>query len=281
MTLVLPWPIWADAGFREYPYGVWGFLAVLIIGVVYLAIMWLVGLLFFRIHRLFPQKIEYKYFGFAVLTVAFFDTLHVIGDILFYLMNDSRVPIVITEGVEFYFYPTATSLSVMGVFIAYMLVYTYGVHKLERRERFDWIFYALGIIGIILGLNPLNWWHIIRPAGMFDTKPITGTFLLIVGILSVYKFYNSLRVKLGPELKALPAGEKRVKIVTIALILLLLLVILMIPHGMLAALATKFEWAKIAMVVITYAKLISLAASALLLYSGLVWPNWAQRIFGP
>ncbi|MCR8473660.1 MAG: hypothetical protein QXE21_05420 [Candidatus Korarchaeota archaeon] len=281
MTLTLPWPMWANAQPRPYPYGTWGFLAMLIIGIVYLTIMWIAGLLFLRTYRTFPQRVEYKYFGIAILTVAFFDSIHVLGDILFYLTNDSRVLIQLGADVAFYLYPTATSLSVTGVFIAFSLIYAYSVHKLGEIKPIDYIFYTLSIVGIALGLNPYNWWHMIRPEGAFDTKPITGIFLLIVGIMSVRKFYVSLKAKLGPELEKLPAGAKRIKLVTIALVLLLLLVFLMMPHGMLAALATQVEWAKIAMIIVTYIKLLSLATSAILLYSGLVWPNWAQKIFGP
>jgi len=281
MVLVLPWPMWEDALPREFPYGTWGFVALLIISIAYLLTMWLIGLLFLRTYKLFPQKKEYKYFGIGILTVAFFDSIHVLGDIMFFIMNDSRVPIALGADVVFYFYPTATSLSVMGIFVFYILVYTYGVYKLEERKPFDNVFYALGLLGIALGLNPYNFWHMVKPEGAFDTKPITGIFLLIVGILAVYKFYTALKTKLSLELEKAPGGMKRIKIVTWGLILMLILVFLMVPHGMLASLAGKgVEWAKVAMIVITYIKLISLGSSAILIYSGFVWPSWAERIFG-
>ena len=281
MVLVLPWPMWEDALPREFPYGTWGFVALLIVSIIYLLTMWLIGFLFLRTYRLFPQKKEYKYFGTGILIVAFFDTIHALGEIMFFITNDSRVPIFLDTNVVFYFYPTVTSLCVMGIFTFYMLVYTYGVYKLEEKKPSDNVFYALGFLGIALGLNPYNFWHMIKPEGAFDTKPITGILLLIVGILAVYKFYTTLKTKLSLELEKAPGGVKRIKIVTWGLILMLILVFLMMPHGMLATLAGKgVEWAKVAMIAITCIKLISLASSAILIYSGFVWPSWAERIFG-
>jgi len=280
MASVFPWPIWEDAQPREYPYSLGGFIAFIIIAVMYLLIMWLIGILFLRTYKLYPQKKEYKYFGIGVLTVAFFDTIHTIGHILFFIMNDSRVPIILGNHAVFYFYPTATSLSTMGIFVFYILVYTYGVYKLGKVKMFDRIFYALGFIGIAVGLNPYNFWHMVKPEDVFDTKPITGAFLLIVGLLAVYKFYKALKIKLGPELEKMPLGMKRIKLVTWGLILMLLMVFLMVPHGMLAPLASKgVEWAKIALIVITCIKTISLGSSAVLIYAGFIWPRWAERIF--
>lgn len=280
MTLVLPWAIWASASSRPYPYGTEGFLAMITIGLICLTVILTVGFLLIRTHKLFPQKVEYKYFGAAMLAIAISGYIHALGNVLFYFTNDSRVIINLGTNVVLYFYPTTTSLAVMGTFLAYIFIYFYGIRKLEKIRPLDYAFIVLGIAGIILSLSPYNWWHMIKPTGAFDTKPMTGIFLLIVGLLSVYKFYTSLRTRLGQELRTLPAGSKRVKLVAIALFLLLVQVILMIRHSMLADAATYYEWARAAMIIVTYAKLLSLALFALLLYSGLTWPKWVQRIFG-
>jgi len=278
MANVLPWQIWDEAQPRTYPYGLWGFVILIIIGFIYLFTMWIIGILFYRTYKLYPQRKEYKYFSIGITAVALFDTIHVIGDVLFFIMNDSRVPISLGANTVFYFYPFATSLSVMGIFIFYILVYTYGVYKLGERKTFDYVFYLLGVLGIAFGLNPYNFWHMIKPEGVFDTKPITGTLLLIVGILAVMKFYVALKTKIIADLKKVPVGLKRIKLVTWGLTLMLILVILMVPHGILATI--REPWALASMVIITILKLASLGSSAVLIYSGFVWPSWAERLFG-
>ncbi|MEX0569548.1 MAG: hypothetical protein Q6363_010405 [Candidatus Njordarchaeota archaeon] len=60
-------------------------------------------MVFFSIGRIgCIQKIEYKYLGAGILVVVLFDMFHVVGDILFYFMNDSRTPIYFGISVLYY-----------------------------------------------------------------------------------------------------------------------------------------------------------------------------------
>jgi len=113
METVLPWPIWKNAQPREYPYGSSGLLFALVISIIYLTTLLVIGLLFRKVSKELKNP-QLKDWSYGFLVVFTFDTLHVIGDILFYLTNDSRVPISF-DSIVLYYYPTATSLSVLGI----------------------------------------------------------------------------------------------------------------------------------------------------------------------
>lgn len=276
---VYPWSIWAEASAREYPYGDIGFIILTVVAISYLIIMWYVGSSFLKTYKLYPGRKEYKYLGLGFLIVAFFDTLHVFGDIAFYFTNDSRVIIELGGGNQLYYLPLATSLSVMGIFIFFAGLYLYSLEKIGApRGLIDNVFFALVVLGIIMGLNPYNFWHMIAPENAFDTKPVTGILLLIVGLLAIFKFKKTIERIIGEVGEESKHREIRAKLITYSLFLIALLVILMVPHGMLATI--EADWAKIAMIIVTIFKLTSLASSALLLYAGTVWPSWAEKLFG-
>lgn len=271
---VLPWPIWGSCEPRPYPYGFWGFIFLIIIGIIYLATMWIVGILFYRTYRIVPRR-EYKLLSVGVLSVALFDTMHVIGDILFFVMNDSRAPIRLNS-VEFYFMPFATSLSVMGIIIFYICLFHYGKVKLGEGKNIKYyVFMMLALIGIVLGFNPYNFWHMMPPSNVLDTKPITGTLLLVVGIISLAKFYGAVKRVVFESMRTKPYNIIRMRLLTMSVILMFFLVFLMIPHAMLAMI--QEDWAKTLMVAITGVKLLSLGLSAFLLYVSIIWPDWFKR----
>jgi len=266
--VVLLWPIWALASPRSYPYGFIGFILTTVIGTIYVIIMIIIGILFLRSARTFRKR-ELNYLGLAILIVGICDTFHVIGDIFFYLTNDSRVPIDL-DGFTLYYYPTATCLSTFGIILAYTLIYLFGA--IQTRQRFttiDRIVTILGIIGIGFGVNPYNWWHMIPPEGAMTTIPITGTFLLVMGILATYSLYRYYQVKLVAEMKVDAVGRLRLKLILAGIGFLGLLVALMMLHAILAVMG-----AKILMLIVTYFKIFSLVASVILLYLGVVAPSF-------
>lgn len=271
---VLPWPIWNSCEPRPYPYGFWGFIFLTIIGIIYLATMWIIGILFYKTYRIVPRR-EYKLLTVGILSVALFDTIHVIGDTLFFVMNDSRTPIRLNSA-EFYFLPFATSLSVMGIIIFYICLFHYGKIKLREGKNIRYyIFMMLALIGIVLGFNPYNFWHMIPPPNVPDTKPITGTLLLVVGLISIAKFYGAVKRVVFESMKTKPYNIIRMRLLIMSVILMFLLVFLMIPHAMLAMI--QEDWAKTLMVAITGVKLLSLGSSAFLLYISMIWPDWFKR----
>ena len=276
MGTVFPWPIWAKASPRTYPYGDLGFIFITLIGVVYLILMWFIGISFYKAFKASSRR-EIKYFSIGLLSIAFFDTLHSAGNALFYFLNDSRVPIEIGS-VTIYYLPFATSLSTMGLFICYTMIYLYAAVMMRNQiAAVDKFVILLGIISIFVGFNPYNWWHMVPPEGAIDTKPLTGTLILIMGFITAIMFIKNYRVRLKRELREKPHSVIRLKLTLIGIILLVAQIFLMTLHGTMATI--KAPWAATALLIITGAKLISLSLSVTFIYIGTIWPAWAEKIF--
>jgi len=274
MEIVLPWSIWEDAQPRKYPYGFSGLLFALIISIVYLITLLIIGLLFREASKELKNP-QLKYWSYGFLVVFTFDVLHVIGDVLFYLTNDSRVPISF-DSVVFYYYPTATSLSVAGIIVFYMLVFYYSILQIHKKLIFsDKIIIFLDVIGILIGLSPYNWWHMTPPEGVIDTKPITGMFLLILGIIAVFAFFKYLRNVVKPKAKEDKLKAIQFKFLRIGFVFMIALTLLMVLHGIMARF--KVPWAATGLLIITFFKLLSMILTAIFVWIGFCTPRFIIR----
>jgi len=266
-NLVLMWPIWEYASPRPYPYGVAEFVAMTVLGVIYVTIMITIGGLFIRYAKNSGKR-ELNYLGYSILIVGICDVFHAIGDVLFYLTNDSRVPINL-NGITLYYYPTATCLSTFGILLAYTLFYLFGAIQTKQQfTLFDRITIALGLIGIGFGINPYNWWHMVPPENSIVTIPITGIFLLVMGSLATGSLYRYYKLKLVPELKDELREQRRLRFVLLGVGFLGALVVLMILHAVFAVMEIK-----LLMLIVTYLKILSIIASVTFLYIGIASPK--------
>mgnify|MGYP000271123042 CR=1 FL=1 len=257
--------MWSEATGRCYPYGLYAFWLYVIMGSFYVIVMLFIGILFLRASKILKKK-RFSLLGIAFVLVGFLDSLHVIGHVLFLLLNDSRAPIKFNSYI-LYFYPFATSLAVSGIIIYFTLLYVYS--SLEVKSHLgivDRIVIAIGGAGIALALNPYNWWNMIPPKNAINTTPLTGLVILILGALSILSL-RRYHVILTSKLVRDPISEVKLKLFLAGIILLAIAVILMMPHVFLA----KMHYYD-ALLVVTSFKLALLTLSALCFYLGLVAP---------
>jgi len=263
--IVLPWPIWSQGGGRTYPYGFYAFVAYTLIGIVYVFVMIIIGYLFLRASTALKAKTFYL-LGLSFLLVGVFDALHIIGHALFFLFNDSRTPIRL-DGAILYLYPLTTSFAVSVIILYFTLLYVFGAMETKRKlVLIDKAVILMGIIGIILALNPYNWWHMIPPKNAINTIPGTGGIIFLSGLAAIYSLYTYYR-DLTSRISGDPISEIKLKLFLIGITTLAIMILLIIPHALLsrAKLYTS-------LFIVTTLKLVLLAISAINFYLSLIAP---------
>ena len=262
---VFPWPIWSQGKGRPYPYGFYAFVIYTVVGMVYVSVMIIIGYLFLRASKTLKAK-KFYLLGFSFLLVGIFDTLHIIGHTLFFLFNDSRTPIRV-NGIVIYFYPLTTSLAIGTIILYFTLLYVFGA--IETRNKLcpiDKVVILMGIVGITIALNPYNWWHMIAPENALNTMPITGSLILLSGLVAIFslcRYYRILASKIAED----PISEIKLKLFFVGIITLATTMILMIIH----AFSTRMQLYDLLLIATTL-KLVLLIISAISFYLSLIAP---------
>lgn len=139
----------------------------------------------------------------------------------------------------------------------------------------DKIIILLNIVGIFIGINPFNWWHMTPPEEAFDTKPITGMFLFILGILAVFAFFKYVMGIVRPQAKEDKTKAVQFKFLKISLIFMSLLTLLMVLHGIMAKF--KAPWVVTGLLIVTFFKLLSMILMAIFVWIGLCTPKFIVK----
>ncbi len=229
----------------------------------YCAIMIIVGLyLLYKGIKL--RRGSLKILGFAIFIVGFNDTFHGLAIEGARAVGTTHIP------GEFPVIPTAAMISIVVFCIFQLLLITWKYKALKKPiNKFGWFSYLFGLITIILVILPYNWWLLEPPEGAINTRPITGTFLLILGILVAIHLIGYYREKISRTEELKPVTKVLLRIFLVGTFLLIISILLVILHGMFQALGLP----EIALTIITAIKLGFLIISVILYTLSLVPPH--------